>query len=80
MRIFINYRRDDSLAATGRIDDHLRHELGSDAVFRDIDNIPLGTDFVEHIRRAVESADVLIAVIGPNWVTPRLLDAQDFVR
>jgi hypothetical protein len=38
----------------------------------DVDGIPLGANFVERPRDEVQSCDVLLAVIGPNW-----LDARD---
>jgi hypothetical protein len=78
--IFINYRRNESAAATGRVHDWLRREFGQNGIFRDIDSIPLGEDFVEHIERAVRSCDVVLAIIGARWVTPRLADANDYVR
>jgi len=78
--IFINYRRGDTASATGRIDDHLREAFGADSVYRDIDNIPLGADFVSHIESAVARCKVVLVMIGPDWVSPRLFDENDFVR
>src|SRR5215813_2477651 len=53
----------------------------------DIDTIPLGVDFVGVIEDAVARCDVLLAVIGPRWLTSqdaqgsrRLDDPNDFVR
>jgi hypothetical protein len=80
MPIFINYRREDSQAITGRIDDHLRQRFGDEDVFLDIDSIPLGVDFVAHIRESLSQCDVCIAVIGRHWICSRLFDANDFVR
>lgn len=37
----------------------------------DIDNIPYGTDFREHIRKAILNADVILVIIGPRWRGPR---------
>jgi len=80
VQIFINYRRDDTLIATGRIDDHLRREFGEAAVYRDIASIPLASDFAEHIENAVQRCRAMIVVIGAHWLTPRLNDEYDFVR
>ena len=44
-RVFISYRRSDSVTITGRIYDHLVHAFGDDSVFKDVDDIPLGVDF-----------------------------------
>jgi hypothetical protein len=54
-RIFISYRRDDSAGQTGRLRDILIEELGDDCLFLDVDNIPLGANFVEELKREVAS-------------------------
>jgi formylglycine-generating enzyme required for sulfatase activity len=71
-RIFISYRRDDSAAAAGRVNDRLEHEFGRESLFMDVDAIPLGVDFVNVLGAEVAKCDVLLAIIGPNW-----LDAKD---
>lgn len=85
-KIFICYRRADSQGHAGRIYDHLRNRFG-DQVFRDVDGIEGGEDFVEAIQQAVGSSDILLAVIGPQWSTTRdskgrrrLDNPEDFVR
>jgi len=67
--------------------DRLALELGKDSIFIDVDNIPLGSDFVKRLTNEVQSCDVLLAVIGPKWLdirdnenAPRLDDPTDFVR
>jgi hypothetical protein len=84
-RITISYRRDDSLDITGRIYDQLASHFGRDAVFRDIDNIPLGADFRRHIDQVLDESDIILAIVGPRWVGPRanqsrLARANDPVR
>ncbi len=86
-RIFISYRREDSGAAAGRLYDRLREHFGRDNVFMDIDAIEPGLNFIEVIERTVASCDVLIALIGRQWLTStdaagqrRLDDPEDFVR
>ena len=69
--IVISYRRDDTSDITGRIHDRLRGYYGKDAVFRDIENIPPGIDFRQHIRETLLRAKVLLAVMGPRWLGPR---------
>jgi hypothetical protein len=49
-KIVISYRRQDSEAIAGRIRDRLAGHYGAESIFMDIDNIPFGTDFREHIR------------------------------
>jgi TIR domain len=84
--IFISYRREDSIAYAGRLNDHLRARFGRDRVFMDVDAIEPGEDFVEVLKRKVGSCAVLIAVIGKGWygATPgaqrRLDNPDDYVR
>jgi hypothetical protein len=86
-RIFISYRRNDSAGHAGRLYDRLRAHFGSDQVFMDVTGIEAGTDFVETIDAAVGGCDVLIAVIGKQWVHSaddagrrRLELSNDFIR
>jgi len=78
--IFISYRRDDSASDTGRIYDRLAQEFGRDNIFKDIDSIPFGVDFAQHIDQEVGRCQVLLVVIGKAWLTPRLQNPDDFVR
>jgi hypothetical protein len=85
--IFISYRRDDSAAFAGPIFDRLKKEFGHEAVFLDVDAIPAGADFIGIIQRNIEPCDVLLALIGPRWITSdltngrsRLHDPTDIVR
>ena len=73
--IFISYRRDDASDVTGRIADVLKSKFGKDLLFKDVDSIPLGTDFRRVIADAVGRCDVLLAIIGDDW-----LDATDEAR
>src|SRR4051812_24102298 len=70
-RLTISYRREDSGVITGRIFDRLAGQYGRDSVFRDIDSIPPGVDFREHIARVLEESDVLLAIVGPKWTGSR---------
>src|SRR5947207_6426432 len=66
-KIIISYRRADTDAIAGRIRDRLERDYGKHSIFMDIDNIPFGTDFREHIQNAILQNDLLLAVVGPNW-------------
>lgn len=86
-RIFISYRRRDSSGYAGRVADRLVKEFGDQQCFRDVEDIESGTDFVQAIENAVGSCEVLIVVIGPDWLhikdaagKRRLDDPRDFVR
>ncbi|NMF90330.1 ankyrin repeat domain-containing protein [Aromatoleum petrolei] len=85
--IFISYRRDDCSGDAGRIFDRLVEHFGRERVFRDVEAIPAGEDFVEAIRHRIEQSDVLLVLIGKQWLTAtddaghwRLADDKDFVR
>jgi formylglycine-generating enzyme required for sulfatase activity len=86
--IFISYRREDSAPYAGRLYDRLHAHFGAKhEVFMDIDTLQPGEDFVETIERIVSSCDVLIAVIGRQWLNAvdeegrnRLENLEDFVR
>jgi hypothetical protein len=85
-RIAISYRRDDSAGITGRIFDRLVAHYGGDSVFRDIDNIPVGVDFREHINSILAQTDITLVVVGKRWSGPlprrrrRIDDPADPVR
>ncbi len=66
-RITISYRRSDAAAIAGRIFDRLSDHYGADSVFIDIDGIPFGVDFRAQIDRALNSTDVLLAIVGRHW-------------
>jgi hypothetical protein len=67
-KISISYRRADSEAMTGRIFDRLASRYGKEAIFRDIDNIPPGTDFRVHINEMLRKTSILLSIIGPGWL------------
>ena len=86
-RIFISYRRQETAYPAGWLYDRLAGRFGGGQVFKDVDSIQLGDDFVEVITRAVGSCDVLLALIGERWLTISdehggrcLDDPNDFVR
>ena len=70
-RVFVSYRREDSRGETGRIADRLALEFGKENLFLDVDDIPLGANFVKHLSAEVQRCDVLLAVIGKQWLELR---------
>ena len=86
-KIFINYRRGDDPQAAGRLFDRLENAFGAEQLFMDVDNIEPGLDFVRVLTDQVAQCDVLISVIGQNWLDARdktgarrLDNPADFVR
>lgn len=82
--LFINYRREDSENVVGRIYDRLAQHFGKGTVFKDVEDILPGVDFRRVLEREVLSTDVMLVVIGPDWLSRknkrRLHDPDDFVR
>jgi hypothetical protein len=65
----------------------LANYVGKNSVFIDVDSIALGRDFRDSLHESLESCDVVLALIGPNWLDikdphgrRRLDDPADFVR
>src|SRR3954454_13537846 len=85
-RIFVNYRRADDNFAAELLDRQLCERYGSDEVFRASRSIRPGVRYRDAIHQALQSAEVLLAIIGPDWAarTPsggrRLDDPEDYVR
>ena len=85
--IFVSYRRKDSAAYAGRLCDRLMTHFGAEKIFMDIDSIDPGADFVTVLTEKLRLCDVMLVVMGPDWVSNRdengnlrLSDPEDFVR
>jgi hypothetical protein len=84
--IFLSYRRDDSAGFAGRLADELEAQLGAGSVFRDVDDIRPGENFVAAINSQLNEVQAVLIMIGPHWLTAasngqrRLDKADDFVR
>jgi TIR domain len=86
-RIFINYRRSDDRATAGRLFDRLRKTFRRDQLFFDVDDIRPGLDFVKVLEEQISRCDIVLAVMGHNWINAsdeagvrRLENPEDFVR
>jgi TIR domain-containing protein len=69
-RIFISYRRQDSRGYAGRLQGDLSRRYTNEAVFRDIE-IPPGVDFAEHINGLIDNCNVVLVMIGNDWINAR---------
>jgi hypothetical protein len=85
--IFINYRRGDDPGFTQALFSRLEQAFPPERLFMDVNNIAPGLDFVQVLNDQVARCDVLIAVIGKNWLGAadesgerRLDNPEDFVR
>jgi hypothetical protein len=86
-QIFVSYRRSDAEDITGRICDRLAHRYGADKIFKDVDSIRPGADFRHAISKAIDASDVVLVVVGKQWLSSanergerRLENSDDFVR
>ena len=86
-QVFICYRRESSNWVAGRIYDRLIQKFGKDAIFKDIDSIPLGSNFKQYIDTVVQQCQVLLAIIDEKWTGDengsnhrRIDEPHDFVR
>jgi hypothetical protein len=87
VKIFINYRRDDTAGHAGRVRDRLAPEFGRSRIFMDVAGIRPGAPFAKVLRDKVAACDVLLALIGPRWIDARDKDGNrrldstaDYVR
>src|SRR4030095_10308306 len=84
--IIPSYRREDSAGVTGRIFDRLAQEFGTDRVFMDIDSMPAGVDFHDHLQEILADCAPLLVIIGKSWRSQRkaqparIMDPDDWVR
>lgn len=85
--IFISYRRRDAIKDARAIYERLVREFGAESVFMDIEGLPYGEDFVDALKHQLEQCTVVLALIGPKWLTAadpegnrRLDDPGDYLR
>jgi TIR domain/SIR2-like domain len=67
--VFVSYRRSDSPSAARQIADALKARFGAESVFFDTRDLRPGTDWHRDIEDRVRASNVIVAVIGPHWVT-----------
>jgi hypothetical protein len=77
-RVFMSYRRADRPMSAGRIYDHLVRALGPNSVFMDVSDICLGREWQMVLHEKLSSAEVVLAIIGPEWL--RLLEEKTRIQ
>lgn len=85
--IFISYRHGDAATAAGWLGEAIAQTFGHRRVFRDVVALQPGERFPAAIHDTLASCGVLLAVIGPRWLSAsdqaghrRLDDPDDWVR
>jgi formylglycine-generating enzyme required for sulfatase activity len=66
-KIFISYRRSETAWAARALFERLRREF-DERVFIDIEGLSLGIDYTKVIDAHLEGCEVMLALIGPNWL------------
>jgi hypothetical protein len=69
LRIFVNYRNDDTWGEALLLHDRLATRFGSDNVFLDARDLQPGMKWLEEIKSHRASCGVLLALIGPHWLS-----------
>ncbi|HEY1279398.1 MAG TPA: toll/interleukin-1 receptor domain-containing protein [Acidimicrobiales bacterium] len=87
MKVFLSYRRDDTGGRAGRLFDLFVARFGPRNVFQDVNAVAPGLDFTAQVEAAIAASEVVLVVIGPNWLgdasgdgNRRIDEAGDFVR
>jgi hypothetical protein len=82
--IFLSYRRRANDYASLLYRD-LAQRFGFHQVFKDVESIIGGADYVNALQRALTNCDVFVGMIDPYWAADeagwnRLVDPEDWVR
>jgi SIR2-like domain/TIR domain len=67
VKIFVNYRRDDSGGWAGRLYDQLAAHFGADSVFFDVESLEPGMHWLSTIRGESAACPAFVALIGQRW-------------
>ena len=87
-KIFLNYRRDNSRWPTLSLYNLLAQTFPRERLFMDVEGyIKPGDDFVEVLEEQVSACEIMVVVIGAQWLSlagkdgrPRIHDTSDFVH
>ena len=83
-RVFISYRRADSLDMAGRLYDSLKVKFGINVPFMDLETLNGGVDFASQIQTELRKASATLVLIGPKWLDilreRNQIEAIDHVR
>jgi hypothetical protein len=87
LKVFINYRREDTEEAAVRLYERLASSLGEENVYLDVKSNCAGTDFLVQIKAQGVRGSAFLALIGRRWLTSleqreplRPGDATDYVE
>ena len=69
LRIFINYRREDTWGEAMLLYDRLAGRFGSENVFLDVRSLQPAKDWLRQIKSQAVSSTVFLSLIGPRWLS-----------
>ncbi|WP_019544334.1 toll/interleukin-1 receptor domain-containing protein [Streptomyces sulphureus] len=84
--VFVNYRTHDGDKTAAHLAEKLASRFGDDLVFRASSSIRPGAAYPAEILDSLRSCSVVVAVVGPRWLTypdaaaPALAQEEDWVR
>ena len=70
-KLFISYRRSDAEHTARSLREALAARFGPQRVFFDTSDIPYGEDFQRVVHERIAASDVVLVVIGPDWLQVR---------
>ena len=86
-KIFISYRREETAGEARALFNTLVARLGESSVFMDVDSVALGRDFRQVLQESLASCDLVLVIIGRDWLDAksgsgqrRIEDPEDFVH
>ena len=69
LKVFINYRREDTAADARLVYGRLTAQFGVGNVFLDVVDLEPGTSWLKAIRSRGQSSGVFVVLIGPRWLS-----------
>jgi len=69
--LFISYRRSDAERTARSLREALAARFGPQRIFFDTSDIPYGEDFQRVVHERIAASDVVLVVIGPDWLRVR---------
>lgn len=67
-RVFISYRRSDSLGICFRMATELKEYFGANSIFFDQSTLMPGQEWPQQIQDALRNSEIVLVVIGPQWL------------
>lgn len=76
LRVFINYRREDTAADARLVYERLARHFGRENVFLDVVDLEPGTSWLDAIRSRGGSSGAFVVLIGPRWLASMTARAE----